>query len=155
MTTRSPDASAGTISTRQISLVRQTWALVAPVGPEAIRLFYARLFEIDPTLRSLFARDMEKQHGALLSALDGAVGALDSLDELMASLAVLGARHAELGVKRHDFDSAGEALLSTLERCLGQAFTPPVRDAWAATYEALAGAMQAGFRCRALGPCQR
>ena len=39
------------------------------------------------------------------------------------------------------YASVGQALLWTLERGLGEAFTPEVRDAWAAAYALLSAAM--------------
>jgi hemoglobin-like flavoprotein len=36
----------------------------------------------------------------------------------------------------------GAALLWTLEQGLGAAFTPPVKEAWTATYVTVAGVMQ-------------
>ena len=38
----------------------------------------------------------------------------------------------------------GEALLWTLERGLGEGFTPEMRSAWAKVYGVLAATMQAG-----------
>jgi nitric oxide dioxygenase len=44
----------------------------------------------------------------------------------------LGRRHAGYGVAPADYETVGVALLATLEKGLGDAFTPEVRDAWAA-----------------------
>jgi len=46
------------------------------------------------------------------------------------------------GVKDAYYDTVGAALLWTLERGLGAAFTPAVRDAWTETYTVLATVMQ-------------
>lgn len=39
---------------RQIELVQASWRRVLPIAEDAAQLFYARLFELDPTLRELF-----------------------------------------------------------------------------------------------------
>jgi hemoglobin-like flavoprotein len=56
----------------------------------------------------------------------------------------LGARHSGYGVMAAHYELVGEALLWTLERGLGDGFTPEVRSAWASVYGVLAAAMQAG-----------
>ena len=45
----------------QVQTLRASWALVEPIGDEAARLFYARLFELDPSPRILFGGDMAAQ----------------------------------------------------------------------------------------------
>ncbi len=56
---------------KQVELIRETWKIVEPIGDVAARLFYERLFEIDPTTRPLFAgKDMERQYTKLIDALD-------------------------------------------------------------------------------------
>jgi hemoglobin-like flavoprotein len=56
----------------------------------------------------------------------------------------LGARHTGYGVKDEHYAIVGAALLWTLERGLGAAFTPEVQLAWTRVYGLLAGTMQAG-----------
>jgi nitric oxide dioxygenase len=46
-------------------------------------------------------------------------------------------------VKPADYDTVGSALINTLEKGLGDAFTPSVRDAWLACYTTIAAEMQA------------
>ena len=42
------------MTSRQISLVQDSFQLVQPILEDAAMLFYRRLFELDPSLRSLF-----------------------------------------------------------------------------------------------------
>ena len=42
------------MSPEQKLLVKQTWQQLAPAAEATARLFYDRLFEIDPTSRPLF-----------------------------------------------------------------------------------------------------
>jgi truncated hemoglobin YjbI len=46
------------------------------MGDELAALFYGRLFEIDPSLRSLFRGDMQEQARQLMNMIGVAVGAL-------------------------------------------------------------------------------
>jgi len=45
------------------------------------------------------------------------------------------------GVSVEQYVPVGAALLWTLEKGLGEAFTPEIREAWATTYRVLAGTM--------------
>ena len=57
----------------QKTLVRKTWLKVAPNSQAAAGLFYDRLFELDPALRSMFAQtDMRAQKSKLVQALSAA-----------------------------------------------------------------------------------
>ena len=46
---------------RQILLVRESWKGVGPISDRAAVLFYERLFQLDPGLRSMFRGDMATQ----------------------------------------------------------------------------------------------
>ena len=63
------------------------------------------------------------------------------IDQIVPAVRALGARHVGYGVRAEHYAVVGTALLWTLEQGLGAAFTPAVRDAWAAAYRALAGVM--------------
>jgi hemoglobin-like flavoprotein len=71
-----------------------------------------------------------------------AVRGLNRLDELVPAIEALGHRHVNYGVTDAHYDTVGAALLWTLEQGLGDAFTPGVRDSWAATYYTLANVMR-------------
>jgi hemoglobin-like flavoprotein len=125
-----------------IHLVRASFAQVVPIADVASNLFYDRLFELDPSLRPLFARDMAQQKHALIATLKVAVEKLDQPHELVPILEQLGARHVAYGVKQSHYATVGAALLWTLEQGLGPAFTPAVRAAWTSVFEMLASTMQ-------------
>jgi hemoglobin-like flavoprotein len=127
---------------RQVALVRQSWMQLQPVADEAARMFYVRLFEIDPALKPLFRSDIAEQGRKLMGMLAVAIHALERIDSL-AGLQDLGARHARYGVKPEHYPRVGEALLWALEQGLGGAFTVEVKDAWGAAYARLARRMQA------------
>ena len=132
------------ITPRQKLLVQQTFAEVTPIADVAARLFYSRLFELDPSLEQLFTGDMEAQGRKLMQMLAVAVRGLDTLDKLVPAVRALGRRHVGYGVRDEHYATVGSALLWTLEYGLDEAFTPEVRDAWAAVYAVLADTMQQG-----------
>jgi hemoglobin-like flavoprotein len=130
------------MTAHQVLLVQQTFENVRPIAATAARLFYDRLFTLDPSLRSLFKGDMETQGHKLMQALAMAVGGLRAPESILPAVQALGARHRHYGVEPRHYDTVGTALLWTLEQGLGDGFTPDVREAWAAAYGLLAGAMQ-------------
>ena len=134
------------LTPEQKALVRDSFALVAPIADDAAALFYARLFELDPAVRSLFHTDLRDQGRKLMQMLAVAVNSLDNLTSLGPALHALGRRHIDYGVSPAHFETVGAALLWTLDRGLGAVFTPDVRDAWAAVYAALVDVMLEGMR---------
>jgi hemoglobin-like flavoprotein len=128
----------------QITLVRTTFSEILLIADPAAALLYARLFELDPSLRPMFTSDMELQGRKLLQVLAFVVHGLDKLEVLAPALRAIGRRHAEYGVTNEHYETVAAALLYALELGLGQAFTPDVRDAWTAAYGLLAETMQAG-----------
>ena len=126
----------------EVGLIRASWAAVEPIADTAASLFYGRLFELDPALERLFRRtDMAAQRKVLMQTLAVVVKSLDRLDQIVPAVQALGRRHAGYGVREAHYDTVGSALLWTLEQGLGEAFTPPIREAWTAAYGTLATVM--------------
>lgn len=130
----------------EITLVKESFRKVLPIADQAAALFYTRLFELDPTLRALFHGDMVEQGRKLMHMLGMAVAGLDRLDQLVPAVRQLGLRHAGYQVRDEHYETVGEALLWTLGRGLGAAFTAETQAAWAKTYWTLAETMKAGAR---------
>ena len=126
----------------QVTLVQETFAVIAPIADDAAALFYRRLFEIDPSLQAMFKGDMSEQRRKLMQMLTAAVKGLNHLDRLVPVVEDLGRRHAKYGVADAHYDTVGAALLWTLEKGLGSAFTPDAREAWATVYGLLATTMK-------------
>ena len=125
----------------QIKLVQTSFAQVAPIAATAADLFYGRLFEIAPQVRAMFPDDLGEQKKKLMTMLGTAVAGLNHLETLVPAVQALGRRHAGYGVKAQHYASVGSALLWTLDKGLGEAFTPAVKDAWATTYIVLSTTM--------------
>jgi len=116
-------------------LVRQSWQQFEPLAVASAAFFYEKLFELDPDARHLFARtDMEAQGRKVMHMFAEIVRSLDRPEQLVPEVADLGRRHVHYGVRDDQYGSVGTALLWTLERVLGPAFTPAVRDAWTEAY---------------------
>jgi hemoglobin-like flavoprotein len=127
----------------QKNLVQSTWSKVVPIADTAAKMFYDRLFEIDPSTQPLFrGADLAEQRKKLLQVLSAAIAGLDNLEGLVPIVETLGRKHAGYGVKDAHYDSVGAALLWTLEQGLGAAWTAETAAAWIEVYRVLAGVMR-------------
>jgi hemoglobin-like flavoprotein len=126
----------------QKTLVQDSFATIAPIADDAAALFYRRLFELDPSLETMFRGNMAEQRRKLMQMLTAAVKGLDHLEKLVPAVQDLGRRHATYGVTDDHYATVAAALLWTLEMGLGRAFTDDVRDAWVAVYGLLATTMK-------------
>ena len=128
---------------KQKQLVQSSWQKVLPLSEFAAALFYGRLFELDPSTRSLFKHaNMPEQRKKLMYMIGTAVSNLNVLDQLIPAVRNLGRRHSSYGVKEEHYASVGAALLWTLEQGLGEDFTPEVKEAWTIVYGILADTMK-------------
>ncbi|MFN8634090.1 MAG: globin family protein [Chloroflexota bacterium] len=128
----------------QKTLVQTTFAQVATISETAAALFYAKLFELDPSLRPLFRGDLRDQGRKLMEMIGLAVRHLDDFERLAPAIQNLGSRHAGYGVKDEHYETVATALLWTLKAGLGESFTPEARAAWIAVYTLLANTMKDG-----------
>ena len=126
---------------RDTELVQSSVAKVAPIADQAAEMFYARLFELDLSLKFLFHRDMAEQGKRLMAMIAVAVQGLDDLESLAPVVQDLGRRHRRYGVAAQHYDTVGEALLDALAKGLGEAFTDDTRRAWTTVYGVLSTTM--------------
>lgn len=126
---------------QQVELVKNSWIQVMPFADTAADLFYAKLFELDDSLRGLFPTDLSEQKKKLMATLGRVVASLDNLPAVVPAVQALGKKHVGYGVKPEHYATVGSALLATLAAGLGPAFTPEVQDAWIVAYGTLSGAM--------------
>lgn len=126
----------------QVELVKTSWAKVMPISETAAEIFYGKLFELDPELKSLFKGDMKDQGRKLMAMINTAVSGLDDLEAIVPAVQDLGKRHVGYGVKDKDYDTVGTALITTLAIGLDDYFTDEVKDAWVTVYTVLATTMK-------------
>lgn len=132
----------GPVSPREKRIVQGSWALVEPISEKAASIFYARLFELDPSLKEMFPSDMTEQGKKLMQILSVAVKGLDRLDDIVPTVEKLGQRHVEYGVKDAHYDTVAAALLYTLQQGLGETYSDQVKEAWVTVYTVLADTMK-------------
>lgn len=118
------------MNTQEIQTLQRSFDLVEPIAETAASLFYARLFELDPSLRPLFKSDLISQGQKLMSTLKLVVTGLENPEKIIPAVRSLGKRHVEYGVQPQHYETVGDALLWTLEKGLGDAFTLDIENAW-------------------------
>jgi hemoglobin-like flavoprotein len=131
------------VTPQQVKLVQDSFAKVALISDKAAALFYGRLFEIAPNVRSLFHGDMTAQGRKLMTTLAVVVNGLSNLESILPAARALAKRHLHYGVQAVDYQPVGASLLWTLEQGLGTDWTPQLADAWAEAYKTLADYMTA------------
>jgi hemoglobin-like flavoprotein len=130
------------MTSHQKELVRRTFAMVEPNGASVAAHFYKELSRLDPTIRPKLLPDIEEQGRRLMQALRFAVTSLDQPHAMIPALQAMGQRQVRYGVRTEHYATVGAALLRTLEKDLGKAFKPDVRNAWANVYSFMANTMK-------------
>ncbi|POF31608.1 globin family protein [Roseibium marinum] len=125
----------------EIQLVQTSFSKVAPIADDAAALFYGRLFEIAPEVRPLFKSELGAQGRKLMATLGVVVNGLADLETILPAAETLAVKHVGYGVAADHYQPVGEALLWTLEKGLGEAFTEETRLAWLTAYGTLSGVM--------------
>jgi hemoglobin-like flavoprotein len=125
----------------QVTLVQQSFGKVAPIADQAAVMFYDRLFEVAPQVKAMFPVDMTEQRKKLMATLAVVVNGLSNLESILPAAAALAQRHVAYGAKAEHYPVVGSALLWTLEKGLGDGWTPDIASAWTAAYGTLSGFM--------------
>ena len=125
----------------QVKLVQESFARVAPIADQAAAIFYDRLFAVAPQVKAMFPTDMTEQRKKLMATLAVVVDGLSNLASVLPAASALAIRHVSYGAKPEHYPVVGGALLWTLEKGLGEDWTPEVAAAWTAAYGTLSGYM--------------
>lgn len=136
-----PHREPASRASQMVRLIRESWALVEPQSEDVTRYFYAVLFSIAPATRDLFAVNMQVQRSRLLRAVVHMIQTVDRPDELLPFLHQLGRDHRKFGVTPQYYEALGTALLASIKKHSGRAWTDAVERAWAEAYTVMASAM--------------
>src|SRR6516225_8125067 len=118
---------------KQADLIRRSFDAIWPVRRKIDR----RFFELANEAQRMFPSDMERQHLKLMDMIAAIVGALDERELFQLIISHTGRQHARFGVNPSHFVAFGAALIWSLEQQFGPAFTPELREAWIALYNAV------------------
>jgi len=127
---------------RQMELLEESFAAVKPISMQVAKLFYQRLFELEPSLQRAIRGDRAEHDKR--RQIGVAICALRRLDQILPVVAKLGPNPADGGVREEPYATVATALLWTLEQVLGDVFTSDVRAAWIAMYRTVSAVVQPG-----------
>jgi hemoglobin-like flavoprotein len=100
---------------RRKGVIQSTWRAVRfGLDVKATQMFYDRLFDQFPFVRSMFPDNMKAQYSKLFKAVSLVVECLDDVEALVPVLKDLGVRHAGYGVVRSHYEAVTECFLWTL-----------------------------------------
>jgi hemoglobin-like flavoprotein len=133
------------LSDAEKTAIRETVAAAKQGIDALVEDFYTRLFELEPSLRPLFATDLGDQRKKLVSMLVSIVGLLDKPDPLLQAARALGKRHTGYGVSRDDFEPVGSALIGALASAAAEQWDYDKEQAWIHLYSMLTSEMLTEF----------
>lgn len=131
------------MTTKNIDLVKNSWALVAAMDMETVGgLFYNRLFEIAPGVKPMFKNNsIPEQSKKLLTMLSYVIAKLDKLEDIIGEVKKLAQRHQGYNVQAAHYTAVGDALIWTLDKGLGERWNDELSTAWVEVYTVLSNAM--------------
>jgi len=123
------------LSLDEIRLVQETFDRLWPTARTA-ELFYARLFEIAPSIRPMFRNvpHMGQQGDKFAATLAMLIWSLDDQTKLLPAIEMLAKQHVHYGVQPAHYATLGQALMWTLEHRLDRDWTDATAAAWARAY---------------------
>ena len=133
-----------TIAAINWRLLKQSFANATSDRIAAAEYFYARLFAVNPGIRSLFPTSMSEQRERMFTELTRLIWSMDSEPACTEMLHQLGRGHRRFGVVEKHSTAFFGALRDTIQLGLGSAWTPDIETAWCGAVDFFAAAMRAG-----------
>ena len=125
-------------------MVQSSFATLGPHTHDLAVRFYERLFEVAPSLRTMFSSEPAVQESLFVSEVRTIVASISQFDAFVARARRLGARHGAYGVTYLHYETAGRALLQALGDTLGSEFTDELHEAWRLAFDLVAETMMQG-----------
>ena len=126
-----------------IALAEASFRKINRHADEAAALFFTRLYEFDPVLRTVAAADHTTRKREFIRLLGTIVHRLDCLDLLRDHVRELASPHSTLVAAEEHHHSVGAAFFWMLEQVLGTDFTPAVYAAWMSIFRLLSADIKA------------
>ncbi len=133
----------------QIDLIRDSAERLGEVNVAATNAFYANLFKVAPSVRTLFPEDMFGQSEKLWKSIVMVVESADDLSEIDHALKALGARHVNYGAEPAHYKVVTDVLIETIAALMEKDWTADHQKAWRFALEAVCDTMLEGAAQRA------
>jgi hemoglobin-like flavoprotein len=130
-----------------VLLLTNSFRKIEPKADEFATTFYQILFDKYPKVRPLFTEtDMDKQKKKLIESLQLVIANVHNPEAFTSLLKMLGKRHVGYGAVLTDYPLVGDALLTALERHLGDDWNFEVKQTWTLAYQFIADTMAEGAK---------
>ncbi len=139
--TPSPSDTQAWLSAEETRILRDSFMRVIPVSEQASQALYTRLFEIAPSLRSMFPADLVLQQEKLVLMLGMTLDLLDDPKGLGAACKELGERHRGYGALPEHYPIVGRLLVEEFGRAAQPPFSEVENRLWSDLYDRVAAAM--------------
>jgi hemoglobin-like flavoprotein len=121
--------------------LRSSFQALVPVADQFAEKFYMRLFEVEPSLRSLFPSDMTAQRGKLLTMLAWIISNLENGDELKNGLSELGQRHQKYNARPEHYPIVAGVMIGAMAEMAGEVWDQGIESDWRTALERIAAIM--------------
>ncbi|MFK8036637.1 MAG: globin domain-containing protein [Hyphomicrobiales bacterium] len=128
----------------QINLIRESAEHLAESNIASTNTFYANLFEVAPSVRTLFPDDMFEQSGKLWESIVTVVESADNLSAIESDLKALGARHVGYGAEPEHYVVVTKVLIETISVVMNEKWSEDYQQAWQKALEAVCAVMLQG-----------
>ncbi len=130
------------MSEGDFQLVRESIEQIGDRSTALSKLFYTRLFQLDPGLSNIFDGGVAMLNRKFVNMLLTFKSAKE-VEKLRPALESMARRHVGYRAESRHFLLFRDCLLGALEELLGDEFTPKLRGAWERLYDEVAGIMTA------------
>jgi hemoglobin-like flavoprotein len=139
------------IDVAAVERLRSSFVVLAADGTRVTAIFYAKLFERYPGVRTLFATDMKAQEGKLMDSLRAVVEHIEAPEAVRAGLRELGAKHVKYGAKPEHYPIVCEILVEAMAEAAGRGWSPQLASEWTQALDIVSGVMLEGAAAGAGG----
>lgn len=133
---------------REISIIKFSFAKLSPIPDRVATRFYSRLFQMAPETRALFQGELVEQGRKVIKTLAALVDALDRVDTILPTVRALVVRHVDYGVEEEHYGLVCLALIETLREMLGRTVDGELEQACRDAYRLVATTMIEAARPR-------
>ncbi|MFV2014011.1 MAG: globin domain-containing protein [Candidatus Heimdallarchaeota archaeon] len=133
------------LTSSEISLIKTSWEQIQDNPQKVRKIFYLKIFEIEPEARKLF-RETFLSFDSLPDSFLFMREHLDNLEKEIPRIKRLGLKHKTYGVKKKYYPIGQTALLWTFQQIMKDKFTTDMINAWAKLFEFMAHYLILGMR---------
>lgn len=129
-----------------VRLLEASFLALAPKADELSTVFYDRLFAQHPGVRGMFPTDMTAQKVKLMDSIAMVIKGLRDPASFRGKLNELGQKHADVGTKAEHYPAVWDAMLWSMAKVAGPAWTPTLETEWRRALQLISAMMLAGVK---------